>query len=211
MASQQLDATPDRRPSSGSAPVQPLLRDARRRRRRLRPGRVLRPVPAVLAVPDRGTRRVRAATPRHRRRPVDRARPARRADGHRVRAGARGDAARRQAEVARRLWLCEVRDGRITEVVGYCNGGWDDELRARHAAEAPMCGHERGMTPSTRPTAPSGARPSGRRAVDRRAAAEIEAARRVPPTPQRPDRRRLLPPAAPRSHGGRGRPVERCA
>ena len=40
--------------------------------------------------------------------------------------------------VARRLWLCEVRDGRITEVLGYCNGGWDDELRARHAAEAPM-------------------------------------------------------------------------
>ena len=40
--------------------------------------------------------------------------------------------------VARRLWLCEVRDGRITEVVGYCNGGWDDELRTRHAAEAPM-------------------------------------------------------------------------
>jgi len=43
-----------------------------------------------------------------------------------------------KGEVARRLWLCEVRDGRITEVVGYCNGGWDDELRARHAAEAPM-------------------------------------------------------------------------
>ena len=41
-------------------------------------------------------------------------------------------------EVARRLWLCEVRDGRITEVVGYCNGGWDAALRARHAAEAPM-------------------------------------------------------------------------
>jgi hypothetical protein len=41
-------------------------------------------------------------------------------------------------EVARRLWLCEVRDGRIAEVVGYCNGGWDDEMRARHAAEAPM-------------------------------------------------------------------------
>jgi hypothetical protein len=40
--------------------------------------------------------------------------------------------------VARRLWLCGVRDGRITEVLGYCNGGWDDELRARHAAEAPM-------------------------------------------------------------------------
>jgi hypothetical protein len=41
-------------------------------------------------------------------------------------------------EVARRLWLCDVRDGRIAAVVGYCNGGWDDELRARHAAEAPM-------------------------------------------------------------------------
>jgi hypothetical protein len=41
-------------------------------------------------------------------------------------------------EVARRLWLCEVRDGRISEATGYCNGGWDDELRARHAAEAPM-------------------------------------------------------------------------
>ncbi len=39
---------------------------------------------------------------------------------------------------ARRLWLCEVRDGRITEVVGYCSGEWDEELRARHAAEAPM-------------------------------------------------------------------------
>jgi hypothetical protein len=41
-------------------------------------------------------------------------------------------------EVARRLVLCEVRDGRIAEVTVYCNGGWDDELRARHAASAPM-------------------------------------------------------------------------
>jgi len=40
--------------------------------------------------------------------------------------------------VARRLWLCDVRDGRIAEVTGYCNGGWDAELRARQAAEAPM-------------------------------------------------------------------------
>jgi hypothetical protein len=31
-----------------------------------------------------------------------------------------------------------VRDGRITDVVGYCNGAWDAELRARQAAEAPM-------------------------------------------------------------------------
>jgi hypothetical protein len=43
-----------------------------------------------------------------------------------------------RTEVARRLWLCIVRDGRIAEATGYCNGGWDDELRARHAAEAPM-------------------------------------------------------------------------
>jgi hypothetical protein len=39
---------------------------------------------------------------------------------------------------AHRLLWCEVRDGRITEVSVYCNGGWDDALRARHAAEAPM-------------------------------------------------------------------------
>jgi len=39
---------------------------------------------------------------------------------------------------ARRIHLCEVRDGRICAVTTYCNGGWDDELRARHAAEAPM-------------------------------------------------------------------------
>jgi hypothetical protein len=39
---------------------------------------------------------------------------------------------------ARRMHLCEVRDGRICAVTTYCNGGWDEELRARHAAEAPM-------------------------------------------------------------------------
>ena len=39
---------------------------------------------------------------------------------------------------ARRIHLCDVADGRITAVTTYCNGGWDAELRARHAAEAPM-------------------------------------------------------------------------
>jgi hypothetical protein len=39
---------------------------------------------------------------------------------------------------ARRLWLCDVRDGAIVEAVGYCSGEWDEELRARHAVEAPM-------------------------------------------------------------------------
>jgi hypothetical protein len=41
-------------------------------------------------------------------------------------------------EVARKVWICSVRDGQIVEATCYCNGGWDDELRARHAAEAPM-------------------------------------------------------------------------
>jgi hypothetical protein len=40
--------------------------------------------------------------------------------------------------VARRILLCDVRDGRITDVLVYCNGEWDAALRARHAAEAPM-------------------------------------------------------------------------
>ena len=39
---------------------------------------------------------------------------------------------------ARRLWLCNVQEGCITEVVGYCSGEWDEELRTRHAVEAPM-------------------------------------------------------------------------
>jgi hypothetical protein len=39
---------------------------------------------------------------------------------------------------ARRIHLCEVRNDQIYAVTTYCNGGWDDELRARHAAEAPM-------------------------------------------------------------------------
>ena len=43
-----------------------------------------------------------------------------------------------RTEVARKLWHCVVRDGRIVEATCYCNGGWDDELRARHAVEAPM-------------------------------------------------------------------------
>jgi len=39
---------------------------------------------------------------------------------------------------ARRLWLCEVHDGHVSDVVGYCSGEWDEELRTRHATEAPM-------------------------------------------------------------------------
>lgn len=39
---------------------------------------------------------------------------------------------------SRKIWLCEVRDGRVCEAVGYCSGVWDDDLRTRHAREAPM-------------------------------------------------------------------------
>lgn len=36
----------------------------------------------------------------------------------------------------RKIVLCAVRDGQIAEMTIFCSGDWDDELRARHAAEA---------------------------------------------------------------------------
>jgi ketosteroid isomerase-like protein len=38
----------------------------------------------------------------------------------------------------RTILLCEVRGGCIAEMTVYCSGDWDAELRARHAAEAPI-------------------------------------------------------------------------
>lgn len=38
----------------------------------------------------------------------------------------------------RELLVCEVRDGRISELTVFCSGQWDAALRDRHAAEAPM-------------------------------------------------------------------------
>ena len=38
----------------------------------------------------------------------------------------------------RKILLCEVRSGRVAELSIYCSGDWDSELRARHAAEAPL-------------------------------------------------------------------------
>jgi ketosteroid isomerase-like protein len=38
----------------------------------------------------------------------------------------------------RKIVLCEVRGGRIAELTVYCNGDWNAELRARHAAEATL-------------------------------------------------------------------------
>ena len=78
-----------------------------------------------------------------------------------------------------------MRDGRITEAVVYCNGGWDADLRARHAAEAPMLRpwetpamsavDDRTMTAADVLAAVQALAPS----ISRRAA-EIEAARRLP-------------------------------
>ena len=50
--------------------------------------------------------------------------------------------------VARRVLLCDVRDGRITDVLVYCNGEWDAALRARHAAEAPMLRRDQAVAQS---------------------------------------------------------------
>ena len=60
---------------------------------------------------------------------------ARRADRDRLRPGTRGDRAWRGGPAAVALRGARRR---ITEVLGYCNGGWDAALRARHAVEAPM-------------------------------------------------------------------------
>jgi hypothetical protein len=38
----------------------------------------------------------------------------------------------------RKILLCEVRGRQISEMTVYCSGDWDSDLRARHAAEAPI-------------------------------------------------------------------------
>jgi ketosteroid isomerase-like protein len=38
----------------------------------------------------------------------------------------------------RKILLCAVRAGRISELTVYCSGDWDAELRARHAAETTL-------------------------------------------------------------------------
>jgi hypothetical protein len=38
----------------------------------------------------------------------------------------------------RKILLCDVRGGQISSLTIYCSGDWDDDLRARHAAEAPI-------------------------------------------------------------------------
>ena len=40
--------------------------------------------------------------------------------------------------IDRKILLCEVAQGRITDLTIYCSGDWDGELRARHAAETTL-------------------------------------------------------------------------
>ena len=100
-------------------------------------------------------------------------------------------------EIARRLILCEVRDGRITEVVVYCNGGWDaDAARPprRRGADAAAVGDgamsavdDRTMTaadvlaavPSTGPVDPAGPARSRRHGAARRPARRAQGRRRA--------------------------------
>jgi hypothetical protein len=39
---------------------------------------------------------------------------------------------------ARKVLICTVRGARVAEMTVYCSGDWDADLRARHAAEAPI-------------------------------------------------------------------------
>ena len=43
-----------------------------------------------------------------------------------------------EAITDRKIILCEVRGNQISELTIYCSGDWDADLRARHAAEAPV-------------------------------------------------------------------------
>lgn len=43
-----------------------------------------------------------------------------------------------QPMYARNLWLCKLTDGKISEVILFCPGEWDQATRQRQAAEAPM-------------------------------------------------------------------------
>ena len=38
----------------------------------------------------------------------------------------------------RKILLCDVHDGRISELTIFCSGDWDEELRTRHAAETTL-------------------------------------------------------------------------
>ena len=112
-------------------------------------------LPAVLAVPAPGPGGLRPPAPGDRRGRADRSRrcaSCRRPPGSSW--STRRAAAATDPEVARRLWLCKVRDGRIAEAVGYCNGGWDDDAARtarRRGADAAAMG-DRPMSTVRTPT-----------------------------------------------------------
>ena len=108
-----------------SAGVPPLLLRLRVRPGPVRAGHPLRPAAADVAVPARGLRR-RLRHPTARRSPRDRSRSrsSARPRGRRVRDRARRDPADAGRHDHRSPHpLCEVRDGRISAVTTYCNGG----------------------------------------------------------------------------------------
>ena len=125
--------------------LQPLLRDARRRRGLVRRRRLLRPLPPVLAVPGAGAGGVRQPAAGDRRGNATDRRG--RCASCRPRPGSSWSTRRCSAVTTRSpaaVVLCEVRDGRITEVVGYCNGGWDDDAaRPPRAPRRRCCGRGR--------------------------------------------------------------------
>ena len=53
----------------------------------------------------------------------------------------------------RRIHVCTVRSGQIAEMTVYCSGDWDEALRSRHAAEAPILRRprRRPLPPPTHP------------------------------------------------------------
>ena len=164
----------DGRPARRRLP--PLLLRLRRRRRTLRRRRLLRPAAPDVALPAPGTGRRRS--PRQLRSiaegPVD-------IDVVRTIPTATGFV----TEHVETQHTPDRRDDRPAPppvrgattaasraVTTYCNGGWDDELRARHAAEAPM------IRPDDRDD-----RPCSYRHVHRNRRRELRALLRTRPSP----------------------------
>ncbi len=54
----------------------------------------------------------------------------------------------------RRVHICTVRAGQLSEMTVYCSGDWDEALRERHAAEAPVLRRPQRRRPLHPPTHP---------------------------------------------------------
>ena len=203
-----------RRRRSAELRLQPMLRDFRGRRADLHARRLLRPAPAALALSGPGPRRLRRAAPRDR--PRRTSRPT-----LRVVPTATGFAleheetsAARDATVARRLWLCEVRTAAsprwsaTATAVGTTSCGPDTPPKRR------WCGRD-GATMATRTSTTT--RPRRRRRRCPRRSPPGRADRGDRRTPRRPARRRSPRPGAsgsplPRQpRRARRRPADGCS